>query len=250
MAERVEVIALHGFLGLPGDWRGVEGALAAISPGRDIVWTALDCGQYLRRIVTEGTPQARSLIRFGEILGGEIAARSDPVIMVGYSMGGRLALHTLLNSPSAPAGAVVVSAQPGLSDELSRRSRLTSDEAWAVRFEQEAWGDLIAAWNESPVFRSSREVVRPCRIEGEFDRPLLAESLRAWSLGHQEDLRGGVGALTCPLDILVGGEDVKLCAAWAGFPVTVVPGAGHRLLLEAPTAVAAAVAGVIRRIQS
>jgi len=250
VAERVEVIALHGFLGLPGDWGDVRAALEAISPGEGFTFTALDYWEYLRRIGVEGMPRERRLIRFGEILGDEIAARSHPVILLGYSMGGRLALHTLCHGRRAPAGAVILSAQPGLPDASARRARLQSDELWAARFEGEPWRNLIAAWNESPVFRSPRQTEGPIRSESEFEREVLAEALRGGSLGHQEDLRGCAGALRCPLEILVGGEDTKLCAAWDGFPVTVVPGAGHRLLFEAPKAVAAAVAGMVRRIQS
>jgi 2-succinyl-6-hydroxy-2,4-cyclohexadiene-1-carboxylate synthase len=56
-------------------------------------------------------------------------------------MGGRLAMHALLESPELWSAAILVSANPGLpaADHPGRAQRMASDESWARRFESDPW---------------------------------------------------------------------------------------------------------------
>ena len=65
-------------------------------------------------------------------------------VLVGYSMGGRLALQALIDG--APFDrAVIISA--GLNLEENRDERRARDEAWARRFESDPWDEVIRDWN-------------------------------------------------------------------------------------------------------
>jgi 2-succinyl-6-hydroxy-2,4-cyclohexadiene-1-carboxylate synthase len=92
-------------------------------------------------------------------------------VLLGYSMGGRLALQ-LLEQQRFPK-AVIVSAGLNAPDE-ERRKR---DEEWARRFESEDWSSLMAAWNAQPVFGGHALA----RHEADYDRRELARQLRDWS---------------------------------------------------------------------
>lgn len=92
-------------------------------------------------------------------------------VLLGYSMGGRLALQMLEQQRFEKA--VIVSAGLHEPDD-ERRQR---DEAWAQRFTSEEWGSLMRAWNAQPVFGG--HVLD--RREEDYDRAELARQLREWS---------------------------------------------------------------------
>jgi 2-succinyl-6-hydroxy-2,4-cyclohexadiene-1-carboxylate synthase len=92
-------------------------------------------------------------------------------ILLGYSMGGRLALRMLEMRPMQKA--IIVSAGLNTPDE-ERRKR---DEDWARRFESDEWSSLMRDWNAQPVLEGY--VVD--RREADYDRAELARQLREWS---------------------------------------------------------------------
>lgn len=94
-------------------------------------------------------------------------------LLLGYSMGGRLALQMLWTAAAAVQKAIIVSAGLNAPDE-ERRAR---DEAWARRFESDDWSSLMRDWNAQPVFGG--HVLE--RREADYDRAELARQLREWS---------------------------------------------------------------------
>lgn len=175
------IIALHGFLGRPSDW---------------------DFLPY-DNVVSVDLFKENSLQCFSDqtIEGG---------ILLGYSLGARLALRALIDSPQKWSAAVIVSGHPGLETELQRQERVLADEVWARRFETESWEELMDSWSGQPVLATS--TVCPVRCESDFSRKQLAEVLRTWSLGRQENLKGQVEALDIPILWIAGENDSKFAA--------------------------------------
>ena len=79
-------------------------------------------------------------------------ARDEPLDLVGYSMGGRLALAYAVRNPGRVGRLVLESASPGLQTESERAARKESDEALARQ-------PPVAVSARSPV-RSRRSVNR------------------------------------------------------------------------------------------
>src|SRR5918994_5654049 len=105
-----DVLCLHGFMDSAADWQDVATAIgdqasciALDLPGHG---SSLDLAP--EAYTMEGT--ARSVIRTLD----ELEVRR-PVI-VGYSMGGRLALYLALHYPERCVGLILESASPGLED--------------------------------------------------------------------------------------------------------------------------------------
>lgn len=92
-------------------------------------------------------------------------------VLLGYSMGGRLALQMLERQRFDKA--IIVSAGLNAPDD-ARRQR---DEEWARRFTSEEWASLMRAWNAQPVFGG--HVMD--RRESDYDRAGLARQLRELS---------------------------------------------------------------------
>ena len=65
----------------------------------------------------------------------DIAAAMQPGILVGYSMGARMALHVALRHPTMVAQLVLISGTPGLVTEAERTARRKSDNDLAERIE-------------------------------------------------------------------------------------------------------------------
>jgi 2-succinyl-6-hydroxy-2,4-cyclohexadiene-1-carboxylate synthase len=156
---------------------------------------------------------------------------SEDDILIGYSMGGRIALRILESRRFAKA--VIVSSGLNAPDE-ERRAR---DEEWARRFESEEWSSLMRAWNAQPVFGGHRLD----RREGDYDRAELARMLREYSPAVLPPPR--LESIAIPVLWIAGERDAKYVEvahrALARLPnaeLWICPDAGHRVPWERPDA--------------
>ena len=232
---------LHGFLGRGADWEVLRAA-----------WPA-DLPALRTPDLFAAAPRDESLAAFGERFAREVAADDPAPILLGYSLGGRLALHALLARPTLWRAAVIVSAHLGLPDPGTRNERRAADAAWAERFRVEDWDSLREAWNAREVFGGRAQPL--ARPEAAFDREALAQGLEGWSVGNQADLRPRLALLTMPIRWIAGAEDDRYVsqgeqAAEHGPSVhlVVAPGAAHRVPWEQPDWFADAVADFVRAV--
>lgn len=212
----MSVFTLHGFLGRPTDWDHLS-----------FEHQAIDLFQQ---------PIASSLEEWAQAFNTEVAKTPGPHTLIGYSLGGRLALHALIDQPELWKQATLISTHPGLKTEKEREQRLQHDQQWAERFLTEPWGQLMNAWNAQPVFAGDTP---PSRPEKDNNRETLAKALTNYSLGTQKNLRTTIGELSMPIKWVVGAKDVKftqlsceLVFAHPNSTVAVVPGVGHRRVKE------------------
>ena len=117
------IYALHGFLGKPSDW------------------DFLDL-QNIHAPNLHQAPQAKDFWNWAEDFNREVAAQDDAPILLAYSMGGRLALHALLQGPKLWKAAIIVSAHTGLQSEQERTARLQSDAKLAEDFLHQPWAEV------------------------------------------------------------------------------------------------------------
>ena len=73
---------------------------------------------------------------------------------VGYSMGGRTALHFALAHPGRVQRLVLISTSAGFEDPGQRAARRAADEALAHRVEQEGTERFLEWWLAQPLFAS------------------------------------------------------------------------------------------------
>jgi len=220
----VSILALHGFLGRGSDWDFLRDA------GFEVVAPDL-FGPAVTPNVSEGPGGARDASR-------HIRAALPPRprgprgALVGYSLGGRLALHVANDYDLA----VIISAGITPGDAV----REAADDAWARRFESDDWETLIRDWNAQPVFGG--HVAH--RDEHDFDRRALARALRDWSPAVL--MPPDLTTITTRVLWIAGERDAKYVAegrrAVSLLPnatLAVVEGAGHRVPFERPDAVVA-----------
>lgn len=176
---------------------------------------------------------------------------------LGYSMGGRVALHLALRAPERLWALALESASPGIDDASEREARARSDADLAEAIERDGVEAFVERWQALPLFASQarlpaavREEVRRQRLGN--DPRGLAGSLRGLGAGRQEPLLARMGGIRMPVLVLAGALDDKYCALArrmaAAVPcarMEIVPDAGHAAHLERPRAFADAVRGFL-----
>jgi 2-succinyl-6-hydroxy-2,4-cyclohexadiene-1-carboxylate synthase len=219
-AERsLKIYALHGFLGLPSDWDTIANSFEAVellplSHPRDGLQ---NWGRAFNQWVAKQAVQKR--------------------ILIGYSQGGRLAMHALIDAPELWAGAIIVSANTGIKLSAERAPRLQIDVQWAQRFLKDPWDRVICDWDRQPVFQG--QLASFARKENDYKRIDLADAIEGWSVGKQEDLQEPLSKLPFPILWIVGEKDLK-CVELAKEMVKIhnrssywiAPGVGHRVPWE------------------
>lgn len=172
--------------------------------------------------------------------------------LVGYSLGGRVAMHFACQRPPGLQGLVVEGGHPGLTDDQARQARWQSDTRWAQRFRSQPLLEVFNDWYQQPVFASLSPARRRAlaRARSRNDGQALAAMLEATSLAIQPDLRGTLRELAAPFHYLSGEYDRKfraLAAETSAVPHLIV-GAGHNAHREQPDAVARCLAQILRLI--
>ncbi|MEA2468068.1 MAG: 2-succinyl-6-hydroxy-2,4-cyclohexadiene-carboxylate synthase [Thermoleophilaceae bacterium] len=164
--------------------------------------------------------------------------------VVGYSMGGRLALHAALREPGRYASLVLVGVSAGVADRDERRR---ADEALAGWMEQHSIEAVVERWERQPVFSTQSPELRAQQRAGRLthDPRKLAQLLRSAGQGVLEPVWDRLPELRCPVLLMAGELDRPYAAAAKrmaeripGARVRIVPGAGHAPQLEQPRLVA------------
>ncbi len=171
-------------------------------------------------------------------------AAGEPPMLVGYSMGGRLALRYAVERPVA--GLVIISAGPGISDPQERADRRSADGRLAEAIVEGGMEPFVDQWLANPLFAGLakrheiwRAVDRESRLLGSASG--LARALVDYGPGTQPYLGDRMAEIAAPTLIVAGDEDAKyveiaheMHAAIAGSVLAMIPGAGHALVGEKP----------------
>lgn len=174
-----------------------------------------------------------------------LAEHMTPGSLVGYSMGGRMALHIALAHPPLVERLVLISATPGLRSEEEREARRHHDDELASRVAEIGVERFIDEWMSGPMFASysPTEVDRATRLANTVRG--LTSSLRHQGTGSQDDLWDRLGEIRVPVLLITGELDTKFTdiarrmnTGFSNSRHVCVPGAGHAVHLEQPVVVA------------
>lgn len=233
------ILFLHGFMGDGDDWvEVIQGFML------HYYCITLDLpGHGKTRIREEkrdyGMPEtAKTLICLIDELNIKRCA------IVGYSMGGRLALYLILHYPERFHKGVLESASPGLRKKMERIARITHDDRIASDLEKTSLDIFLDKWYSQSIFGSLRRHPdfqdllhkRKRNVPGE-----LARSLRDMSTGKQTSLWSRLRHNRVPLLFLAGKLDTKFSSiaycmeqACPQSRAEIIARCGHNIHFEKP----------------
>jgi len=208
-------IMLHGFMGCAQDWKAVAESLA---PKVRRLCPDLPGHGAQRHDIANAAARipdiAAALIEYLDDNG------IDTCTLIGYSMGGRIALYTALEYPHRFSRLALVSTSPGLRTAQERSSRLIQDK----KLQQELAGmgegsaefeAFLRRWYQQPLFAELSK--QPMLFEALAQRrmknypPALSVSLHALGVASQPDCWNDLCKLTMPTLVVAGEKDKKYC---------------------------------------
>ena len=218
----MKLICLHGFLGEPADFSALK------VPEADLI-----APDY---ISTTKEPKAWAKDFNQEI---ERKFPKEEKVLLGYSMGGRMALEAVRENPNLWSGLVLISANPGIEDQ-EKAARLANDQAWAKRFLEQDFQSVVAEWNRQAVFTGSKN--EPLRSENYLTKSQWAQCLEEWSVANQNSFQKFMLQTQIPVLYLSGEFDEKYQQIGRGLEDSnpalvhkVIPNSGHRIIFDNPT---------------
>jgi 2-succinyl-6-hydroxy-2,4-cyclohexadiene-1-carboxylate synthase len=250
--EGEPVTLLHGFTLSGRNWR----ELIAKMPAR-WKWIVPDLRGHGDTRTSPGAPITMDACASDlELMWDHLGIRRSH--LVGYSMGGRLALHVAVRLPERVRSLLTIGAHAGL-DEQARAGRRQSDEALAERIERYGIDPFVNYWQAQPLFagleRRGPAFTAQVRAERMANRPEgMAASLRGMGAGAMEPLWDELGGIRIPCTFVAGEEDTayaayahRLNAALLGSHLEIVPRSGHAVHMQRPAPVARILAAHLRR---
>lgn len=228
----VPVVFLHGLLGSQQDWQPIIQRLQHFPKIRPLTLD-LPCHGASQALPCRHFEQARYFLH--QTLTTLIA---EPFYLVGYSLGGRLALDYLHHQPNRwLRGLLLEGANIGLTSETERQARWQADLQWAARFRQQPLETVLAAWYQQPVFADLPDDKRADFIKKRQNNngERIAEMLTATSLAKQPFFPCQTRT---PLRFLIGERDQKFRqqANAHQLPHRLIANAGHNAHQQSPDA--------------
>lgn len=203
------LVFLHGFLGTSEDWRPVVSHLPACT------CVGIDLPGHGK---SSFTPEF------------SFSMENEPFHLIGYSLGGRLAMHYAKKHPEKIASLTLLSAHPGLKTEEEKKKRFEKDLYWASLLQTRPIDDFLQHWYAQPLFRTFHPNLAQRRNQ---NIEALTQTLLHYSLGKQIDF---LPFLPSSTQVLIGQWDLNYHSLYPRYHL--IEKAGHAVHLENPKSVA------------
>jgi 2-succinyl-6-hydroxy-2,4-cyclohexadiene-1-carboxylate synthase len=235
----VPILLLHGFTGDITIWQDVRRELES-----DYHVIAIDILGHGR----SDKPSAIEAYHMGNVAVDIIRLLNklelEKAHLLGYSMGGRLALYLATTYPERFYSLILESASPGLATEQERNERQDRDNALADKIESNGMAWFVNFWEGLSLWDSQKSLPQTAldaqRTQRLGNDPTgLANSLRGMGTGVQPSLWGNLSGLKLPIKLIAGEHDKKfirinqeMAEQMPNADLKIISNAGHTVHLE------------------
>ena len=235
-ANITTVLLLHGFTGSHLTWNRLCDALEG-----DYFFVIPDLPGHGNSFSKAGMGVSQisdALLDLLDDLGVEKTA------LLGYSMGGRIALDFAMKYPDRLVCLILESTSPGIQDQNEREARKLKDETLAEEIERNGLTWFVDKWENQELFATQldldpyeRQKIRNERLGNSASG--LAASLQSAGTGSMRPLWSQLAELRTPVLLIVGEKDEKYSAAakkmmglMSDCMIKIIKNAGHATHLE------------------
>ena len=206
-SNKPTLVFLHGFLGSSSDWDETINLLKD-----DFYCVSIDLPGHGASVTTasslqNGFEHCHQLIK--NVLDD---LNIEQYTLIGYSLGGRIALDYARTQKDARLSALLLeSSHTGLLDEQAKERRFMQDHSWAKKFATQHISDTLYEWYEQEIFSDLSDREREIIIAKRADNygVSLANMLLATSLGKQTDALPYLQQTDLPIYYCFGGKDKR-----------------------------------------
>ncbi|KFZ37620.1 hypothetical protein HR45_09355 [Shewanella mangrovi] len=206
--QQPALVLLHGFLGSGADWRLL---LDSLSQAFYCITVDLPGhGQTHYQL-----QQSPAFAECAELVQQSVLALGiEQYHLLGYSLGGRIALHLAANYPQQLLSLQLESCHPGLQTTAEREQRASNDQQWQQRLARLPMRDFLTLWYQQAVFADLSEQQRQALIaqREQQDPASLLAMYAGTSLALQQPLWQLPSQLTCAVHYYYGTQDAKFTA--------------------------------------
>ena len=198
---------MHGFLGSSSDWKSIVKNLSS-----DFYCLAIDLpGHGLSEIddSKDSYTIENTAMYISEFLQDN---KFEKCNLVGYSMGGRIAIYLAIHYPDYFNKIIIESAQPGIKDDIEREQRKKHDKNLAQKLISKPFQEFLEFWYNQPIFETLKNHKNFANL---FQSRLnnspqkLAKSLEEIGAGAQQSLWAELRKIENSCLLITGEFDTK-----------------------------------------
>ncbi len=237
----MHLICLHGFIGSGSDYSIVADHLKQRRP-----LIAPDFPDYRSTPPNSRITWASTLADLDSLI--EETTQGRPCVLVGYSMGGRIALQYAIQHQSRLKGLVLIGATPGIEDAALKAERLKQDSELAEKLTDQTIDDFLSYWLNQPILKSQEAIPEPYRSRmlekrHRLSTKSLSTYLQTLGTGTMPSIWHRLKQLTIPTLLVSGEKDFKfanighrMASQIPGCDHAIIKNSGHSACFEQPTA--------------
>ena len=247
-SSRIPIVvdALHGFFGSGEDYSPLQEHCEFVMRTWDLVGFGQSKSQASGDFALENQLNHLSLDEGSHLLG--------------YSMGGRLALQWAARFPHRLSSLVLIGAHPGLREGAEKKARQLWDREWSEFFGRSSIDECWSAWATLPLIQTQKEAPGADRRQDHRLRQnpkALAASMLHFGTGVVPDCWDRLEDIEIPVLLIAGAHDTKytslvqrMSECLPQSEVWIQPEAGHAPHFEQPEAVGRALNDWYSRLYS
>ena len=203
------VVFLHGFTGTSSTWTEVSALLV-----EKFKVVAVDLTGHGKTTIPSDSSRYSMTEQIADLEALFTEMKLTKFILVGYSMGGRIALAYTNKYPERVTSLLLESASPGLKTEQERIERKEADALLAKRIQHEGIPAFVEFWAKIPLFASQKKMSFAKQAEVEKERlgqnaEGLANSLLGIGTGSQPSYWEALPSIQVPVLLITGESDKK-----------------------------------------
>lgn len=241
-ADKNTVLFIHGFTGCAEDWFPIIEELP-----ETFNYVALDLIGHGKsdKPVSPELYSVDSIIEQLKFVKEKVSP-TEPIILIGYSMGGRIALTFAVNHPDYLKGLILESASAGIKNDADRKKRYEDDLKLVQYIHDHTMEEFIEFWYDQEMFNTQR------RFSNDKIKKMHKKKYNNSKIGLMNILRGFSTGIMPPVHdklknipfkvILISGEldgkytfiNSKIVRGFNKAKHKVVKYSGHNTHLEEP----------------